>query len=104
MIYSKEGKAEIQKRIDSDDWSVGGSYGEGWFFNLGTTIFSDPIEAKFVCIKDPNRARKAYIKYIKSIGYNEVDHDYIYLFEKDGEQYHLLQCGGTSRSKEYKVL
>jgi hypothetical protein len=103
MIYSKEEKAKIQQRIDSGDFSVGGTGGEGWFLNLEETFMGDPIVARFVCIKDDNRARKAYIKYIKSLGYNEVNSPY-WTFEKDGKQYRLSQCGGTSRSKMYKVL
>ena len=100
MIYSKEKKAEIQKRIDAGDLGVGGTGGEGWFFNLEREILGDPLDARFVCIKDPSRARKAYIKYLLSVGYIE-ENGY---FKKGQKYYHICQCGGTSNSRMYKVL
>lgn len=51
MIYSKEEKAKIQKRIDAGDFGVGGTGGEGWFFNLEREILGDPLDARFVCLK-----------------------------------------------------
>ena len=100
MIYSKEKKAEIQKRIDEGGFGVGGTGGEGWFFNLEREILGDPLDARFVCIKDPSRARKAYIKYLLSVGYTE-ENGY---FKKGRKYYHICQCGGTSNARMYKVL
>lgn len=100
MITDKAKKDEIQRRINNGDWGVGGTGGEGWFLNLEREILGEPLEAKFVCIKDSERARKAYIKYLLSKGYTEEGR-YIRVGEK---LYHICQCGGTSNSQMYKVL
>lgn len=101
MIYSKEKKAEIQRKIDSGEcFGIGGTGGEGWFFNLEREILGDPLDARFVCIKDPSRARRAYIKYLLSVGYAE-ENGY---FKKGQKYYHICQCGGTSNARMYKVL